>query len=81
MNARRLFMAAALSVAVIACGRRPTSDTAAEAPSVSTNEAQLQTTYWKLTALGTTPSPAYRAPTLRRQVKVRTMFGVRTASA
>ena len=42
---------------VMACSRRPTSETGVgtESPSVSTNAAQLRTTYWKLTALGSTP--------------------------
>ena len=47
--------AALLAVAVIACGRRPTSDTATESPSMTATTAQLQATYWKLTALGNTP--------------------------
>ena len=42
---------------VMACSRRPTSDAGAgsESPSMNANATQLQTTYWKLTALGTTP--------------------------
>ena len=41
----------------MACSRRPTSETGAgtESPSVNANTAQLKTTYWKLTGMGSTP--------------------------
>ena len=55
MITKRLVAAVVVSVAVMACSRRPATDSAGETPSVSSTAAQLQTTYWKLTALGSTP--------------------------
>ena len=55
MLVRRLLSAALLTVAALACSRRPTSESGQEAAAVNANAAQLRATYWKLTALGSTP--------------------------
>ena len=47
--------ASILAIALAACGQRQTPEPSNDAPSVSANSTQLQGTYWKLTALGTTP--------------------------
>jgi heat shock protein HslJ len=54
MRTIRMLMVATLAVAV-ACNRRPTSETGTEAAAVNTDAARLRSTYWKLTALGSTP--------------------------
>jgi heat shock protein HslJ len=52
---KRAITATVLALALVACSQRPTSESPNDAPSVSANAAQLQGTYWKLTALGTNP--------------------------
>ena len=78
MKTTRLFAAAVVSIAVIACGRRPTSDPGTETQSVSENAAQLKATYWKLTALGNTPvnvAPSAREPHLILQADSKQVNG------
>jgi heat shock protein HslJ len=55
MITKRIFTVTVLAATIVACSRRPTSETATEAATVNATAVQLRSTYWKLIALGTTP--------------------------
>ena len=51
----KLLITVATLAVTMACGRRATSETGTEGAAVTANSAELRGTYWKLTAVGTTP--------------------------
>ena len=55
MIMKRVITASMLAIAFAACSRRPTSESQSDAAAVNSTAAQLQSTYWKLTALGGNP--------------------------